>query len=229
MQEPNAAGARMRMDLTGVAGRVLVKEVNWLGDLVISLPALRAIRAAFATSTLTVLVKRELAGFFDGMSWIDEVMPYTVARGVPGIADRIQVVNRIRARHFDLAILFPNSFEAALWATIGGARRRAGFSTDYRGGLLTHKARPADDAMSGHQRDYWLAMIRDTVGVKPIAGAVEMKLEVGSAHREKMRAWLEANRKSPGAPLDRNRPCGSVWAGERMAAGAIRGADRHAL
>jgi heptosyltransferase-2 len=201
MQEPNAAGARMRMDLTGVAGRVLVKEVNWLGDLVISLPALRAIRAAFATSTLTVLVKRELAGFFDGMSWIDEVMPYTVARGVPGIADRIQVVNRIRARHFDLAILFPNSFEAALWATIGGARRRAGFSTDYRGGLLTHKARPADDAMSGHQRDYWLAMIRDTVGVKPIAGAVEMKLEVGSAHREKMRAWLEANRKSPGAPL----------------------------
>ena len=66
--------------LTGVAGRVLVKEVNWLGDLVLSLPALRAIRAAFATSTLTVLVKKELAGFFDGMTWIDEVMPYTVAR-----------------------------------------------------------------------------------------------------------------------------------------------------
>ena len=199
--ESNAAAARMRMDLTGLAGRVLVKEVNWLGDLVISLPALRAIRAAFATSTLTVLVKKELAGFFDGMTWIDEVMPYTVARGIHGIADRIQIINRIRARHFDLAILFPNSFEAALWATIGGARRRAGFSTDYRGALLTHKAQPADDAMSGHQHDYWLAMIRDTVGVKPIAGAAEMKLEVGSTHQEKMRAWLEANRRSPGAPL----------------------------
>jgi heptosyltransferase-2 len=197
----NAGAARTRMDLTGVAGRVLVKEVNWLGDLVISLPALRAIRAAFATSTLTVLVKRELAGFFDGMTWIDEVMPYTVARGVRGIADRIQIINRIRARNFDLAILFPNSFEAALWATIGGAPRRAGFSTDYRGALLTHKAQPAVDAMSGHQRDYWLAMIRDTVGVQPITGAAEMKLEVGGAHREKMRAWLEANRKSPGAPL----------------------------
>jgi heptosyltransferase-2 len=196
-----AGAAPMRMDLTGVAGRVLVKEVNWLGDLVISLPALRAVRAAFATSTLTVLVKKELAGFFDGMSWIDEVMPYTVARGVRGIADRIQIVNRIRTRHFDLAILFPNSFEAALWATIGGARQRAGFSTDYRGPLLTHKARPADDAVSGHQRDYWLAMIRDTVGIKPIAGAAEIKLEVGGTHREKMRAWLEANRKSSGAPL----------------------------
>ena len=46
-------------------------------------------------------------------------------------------------------------------------------------------------------------MIRDTVGVKPIAGAAEMKASksASGAHREKMRAWLEANRKSPGAPL----------------------------
>ncbi len=188
-------------DLTGSAGRVLVKEVNWLGDLVISLPALRAIRAAFASSSLTVMVKKELAGFFDGMSWIDEVMPYTVARGIRGIADRVSIVNRIRARHFDLAILFPNSFEAALWATLGGARRRAGFLTDYRGMLLTHKARPSGDALSGHQRDYWLAMVRDTIGVIPAPAAAGVKLEVGEIHLEKMRAWLAAKRKAHGTPL----------------------------
>jgi heptosyltransferase II len=196
-----APSARRHGDLTGIAGRVLVKEVNWLGDLVISLPALRAIRAAFATSTLTVLVKKELAAFFDGMTWIDEVMPYTVARGLRGVADRVSIINRIRACRFDLAILFPNSFEAALWATAGGARRRAGFLTDHRGMLLTHKARPTGDALSGHQRDYWLAMIRDTIGVMPVANAVEMKLEVGKLHLEKMRNWLGANRHSPGAPL----------------------------
>src|SRR3984957_20835670 len=97
-----AGAAPMRMDLTGVAGRGLVKEVNWRGDLVISLPTLRAVRAAFATSTLTVLVKKELAGFFDGMTWIDEVMPYSVARGVRGIGNRLSIANRIRAHHFDL-------------------------------------------------------------------------------------------------------------------------------
>jgi heptosyltransferase II len=198
----SAAGVgRRSADLTGIAGRVLVKEVNWLGDLVISLPALRAIRAAFATSTLTVLVKKELAGFFDGMTWIDEVMPYSVARGVRGIGNRLSIVNRIRARHFDLAILFPNSFESALWAAAGGARRRAGFVTDHRSALLTHKARPPGDALSGHQRDYWLAMIRETVGVMPLADAIQMKLEVGKVHLEKMRAWLDANRRRPGAPL----------------------------
>jgi heptosyltransferase-2 len=189
------------MDLTGIAGRVLVKEVNWLGDLVISLPALRAIRAAFATSNLIVMVKKELASFFDGMTWIDEVMPYTVARGVRGIPDRFQIVGEIRARRFDLAILFPNSFESALWATLGGARLRAGFMTDHRGALLTHKARPAGDAVRGHQRDYWLALIRETLGVMPVPNAAEMKLEVAGPHLEKMRKWLDANRKIPGAPL----------------------------
>ena len=198
---PRARAGCTPVALTGIAGRVLVKEVNWLGDLVISLPALRAIRAAFATSTLTVMVKKELASFFDGMTWVDEVMPYTVARGVRGIKDRLKIVGKIRARRFDLAILFPNSFESALWATLGGARRRAGFITDHRGAMLTHRARPEGDALSGHQRGYWLAMIRETIGIMPVAGADEMKLEVAKPHWEKMRAWLEANRMSPGAPL----------------------------
>jgi heptosyltransferase-2 len=198
---PDARTGRAHAALAGIAGRVLVKEVNWLGDLVISLPALRAIRAAFATSTLTVMVKKELASFFDGMTWIDEVMPYTVARGIRGIGDRLSIVGNIRAHKFDLAILFPNSFESAFWATLGGARRRAGFGTDHRTAMLTHRARPEGDALSGHQSQYWLAMIRETIGVTPIADADEMKLEVGKLHWQKMRAWLDANRIVPGAPL----------------------------
>src|SRR5260370_449476 len=54
--------------------RVLVSEVNWLGDLVMSLPALKAVRRAFPTSHLAVLVREELASFFDGFSFIDEVL-----------------------------------------------------------------------------------------------------------------------------------------------------------
>jgi heptosyltransferase-2 len=200
----NAAGGRpgfAPVALTGIAGRVLVKEVNWLGDLVISLPALRAIRAAFATSTLTVMVKRELASFFDGMIWIDEVMPYTVGRRLRGLRDRRKIIRKIRERRFDLAILFPNSFESALWVTLGGVPRRAGFIADHRRALLTHRALPEGDALSGHQRGYWLAMIRETMGIMPAAGAEELKLEAAKPHWEKMRAWLAANRISPAAPL----------------------------
>ena len=198
---PGARPGYSPIALTGIAGRVLVKEVNWLGDLVISLPALRAIRAAFATSTITVMVKRELASFFDGMTWVDEVMPYSVGRGLRGLRDRRRIVRKIRDHHFDLAILFPNSFQSALWATLGGVPRRAGFIADHRRAMLTHRALPEGDALSGHQRAYWLAMIRETMGIMPAAGADQLKLEVAKPHREKMHAWLDRNRITPGAPL----------------------------
>jgi heptosyltransferase-2 len=96
--------------------RVLVKEVNWLGDVVMSLPALRAVRCAFPQARLALLVKQELASFFDGSVWIDEVVPYAVARGRRGLADRRRIIARIRAGRFDLAILFPSSFSAAFCA-----------------------------------------------------------------------------------------------------------------
>jgi heptosyltransferase II len=187
--------------LTGIAGRVLVKEVNWLGDLVISLPALRAVRAAFALSTLSVMVRAELAGFFDGMSWIEEVIPYTVRRGVHGIGDRLVAIRKIRARSFDLAILFPNSFESALWTTIAGVPRRAGFIADHRRAMLTHRSTPTADALNGHQSEYWLAMIGATLGIRPAPGFDAVKLEVAERHVHAMRAWLAANRMNPDAPL----------------------------
>jgi len=86
-----------------------------------------------------VLIKKELASFFDGARWIDEVIPYSVARGLWGFFDRRRIVGEIRSRRFDLGVLFPNSFEAALWITMAGIRRRAGFVADARGALLTLK------------------------------------------------------------------------------------------
>src|SRR5271167_2091663 len=96
-------------------GRILVKEVNWLGDVVMSLPALWAIRRAWARAHIAVLVKKELASFFDGAGWIDEVIPDSVGRGLSGFYDRSGIVGEIRARRVDLGVLLPNSFESALW------------------------------------------------------------------------------------------------------------------
>ena len=68
--------------------RVLVKEPNWLGDLVMSLPALRAVRRAFPNAELSVLIKQDLAGFFDGLRWLDRVVPYRIRPGLDGLTDR---------------------------------------------------------------------------------------------------------------------------------------------
>src|SRR5260370_19433725 len=116
--------------------RILVKEVNWLGDLVMSLPALRSIRWAWPDAHLAVLVKSELASFFDGAAWLDEVIPYSVGRGLSGFMDRRRILREIRARKFDLGVLFPNSFESALWFPMARITPRAGYVADHRGALL---------------------------------------------------------------------------------------------
>jgi len=179
--------------------RILVKEVNWLGDVVMSLPALRAIRRSWPDAHLAVLIKQELASFFDGARWIDEVIPYSVGRGLSGFFDRRRIVTEIRSRRFDLGILFPNSFESALWIAMAGIRRRAGFVADARGAMLTLKASPPSEATTAHQVNYWLAMVRGT-GVAD-GCADDFGIDVHAPYRERMREWLAVKRKRPGRPV----------------------------
>ena len=183
----------MAPELQPAPKRIIVKEVNWLGDVVMSLPALRAVRRSFPEAHLAILIKRELAGFFDGVRWLDEVIPYSVAPGLRGIADRLSIVRTVRSRNFDLAVLFPNSFESALWMTMAGVPRRAGYIKDARGPLLTLKATPPPDAMSGHQVHYWLAMVRETIGA--VGDAQDFALEPSEPLIQKMRTWFEGHRR----------------------------------
>lgn len=179
--------------------RILIKAVNWLGDLVMSLPAMRAVRRAYPDAYLAVLVRRELAGFFDGAAWLDEVIPYFVARGIRGLGDRRRIVADIRSHRFDLAVLMPNSFAAALWATAAGVPRRAGFTADLRGAMLTAKAAVPADAREGHQVNQWLAMVRETLA---IAGdAQDFAIVAHAPHVARMREWLAARRRRPAAPM----------------------------
>jgi len=179
--------------------RILIKAVNWLGDVVMTLPAMRAVRRAFPDAHLAILIKRELASFFDGANWIDEVIPYSIARGFGGLNDRWKIVGDIRARHFDLAVLMPNSFESALWITAAGIPRRAGYAVDARGAMLTHKAVPPRDAIEGHQVHYWLAMIRETLGIE--GDADDLAISPDTEHVATMRNWLATHRRRPDAPL----------------------------
>jgi heptosyltransferase-2 len=179
--------------------RILVKEVNWLGDLVMSLPALRAVRRAWPDAHLAVLVKKEIASFFDGAAWLDEVIPYSVGRGLSGFMDRRRIVGEIRSRKFDLGVLFPNSFESALWLAMAGIKRRAGFVGDARGAMLTLKASPPPEALSRHQVNYWLAMLRETGVADGDAG--DFAIDVAEPHRERMRQFLAAKRRRVGSPI----------------------------
>ena len=200
--------------------RVLVKETNWLGDLVISLPALVAVRRAFPAAHLAVLVKQELTGFFEGLGWIDETIGYRMRSGLWRNVDSLRVVSAIRIGRFDLAVLFPKSFEAALWAALGGVPRRAGVASQGRRILLTDAAQVPIEAPDRHQSSDYLQMLGDALGID--VAPAEARLEPAEPRRERMREWLLRHRRRPERPLVALAPAAAYgpakeWPAERYA------------
>jgi len=112
---------------------------NWLGDLVMATPALRAMRRHFgAEARLIGIVRPHLADALAGTHWLDEQWLFNPR------AKRVQwrhwaLIHRMRQRRIDMALLLPNSFRAAILARLGGAKHRIGYGRYGRGPLLTQR------------------------------------------------------------------------------------------
>jgi heptosyltransferase-2 len=117
--------------------RILVRGTNWLGDAVMTTPALRRLRASFPAAHIALLATPRTAGLFEGSPFINEIIPYR--RKEDGVAAFWRAVRELRARRFDAALLFQNAFEAALLARLAGVPWRIGYAMHGRAALLTHR------------------------------------------------------------------------------------------
>ena len=197
--------------------------------MVLSLPALRALRRGFPEARLAVLVRRELASFFDGASWVDEVIPYTARGGMGRILEIPSVVRALRARRFDAAVLFPTSFESALWPGLAGIPRRVGYPGDGRSALLTTRVEPSAEVARAHEVQWYLHLVQSGLGVDGTAETAAP--DVHPPHRERMAAWLAAHRRRRGrfvalAPGAAYGPA-KEWPAAHYAALVDRLAERH--
>jgi len=142
-------------------GRILVRATNWVGDMVISLPALEAVKENFPQSNLVVLARPWVIPLIENNPAVDQVLPLRKGRGyLTDIIEIIRVAGLIRSMKFDLAILFQNAFEAALLAYLGGIRFRIGYNTDCRGFLLSHSVIRDEKILKVHQVEYYLSILR---------------------------------------------------------------------
>jgi len=121
--------------------KIAVFLPNWLGDLVMATPALRAVRKHFATARIVGILRPKLAGLLAGTAWIDEAW-YCDPHGNDRDLGRWALLRRMRRERFDLALLLPNSLHTALLAWAGGARARVGYARDVRRLLLTQAVLP---------------------------------------------------------------------------------------
>lgn len=117
--------------------RILVRCPNWLGDLVMATPALRALRERFPGSELTLLLKSELTGVVAGSPWHDRVAPLRIYGNDRRSGSLRQAAASLRRVGYDLGVVFPNSFSSAWMLRLGGVSRTLGYARNGRRWLLT--------------------------------------------------------------------------------------------
>lgn len=171
--------------------RILIRATNWVGDAVMTLPALEAVRGNFPSSHITVLAKPWVAPLFDHHPAVNGVMVFDKGKGAKaGFVEMFRVIRLIRKQRFDLAILFQNAFEAALLAFLGGVKHRVGYKTDGRGFLLTHGVARTNPVLRVHQVGYYCALLR-AMGWP--AEDRDPTLHIGHEAREQAAGILKSN------------------------------------
>ncbi|WP_324082326.1 lipopolysaccharide heptosyltransferase II [Geomonas sp.] len=152
--------------------KILVRSVNWLGDAVMITPALGAIRRHFPDAEITVLANPLVSQMFANHPSVDKVI--TFERGKHrGLMGRLRLAGQLRQQHFDLAIIFTNSFEGALIPWLAGIPLRAGKNSDGRGLLLTHPWPKTLQNTKEHQVLNYLDMVK-FFGIPSIAPVLSL-------------------------------------------------------
>ncbi len=185
--------------------RLLVRGTNWVGDSVLSLPALRQIRECFTHARITLLVLPWVSGVYEDCAAVDEVLIYDRERTHWGVWGKLRLIQDLRKHQFDAAILFQNAFEAAVVTALAGIPIRAGYDRDSRGWLLSHKAKLDPQIFGLHQTFYYADLVDQLLGCRrsalmaprqepsrfAAAAMPDIGLHVGSLRKHQARTALQ--------------------------------------
>ncbi|QQS41470.1 MAG: lipopolysaccharide heptosyltransferase II [Acidobacteriota bacterium] len=182
--------------------KILVRGTNWIGDSVMSVPAMKLLRATFPDASITLATKSWAEGIFRDADFIDEILVLEAGGHSPK-AIRSQA-GQLRKGGFDAALIFTNSFGSALVARAAGIPKRYGYAGEGRGILLT-KAFPKPDWRSEkHEVFYYLELARsaaEELGGKPAGSDPDVSIAVSETRREEARRMLASKGIDSSAPL----------------------------
>lgn len=119
------------------AERILVHCPNWVGDLAMATPALRAVRENNPEAYIVLLVRPQIREVVEGLGYYDEIIEYDSTSRDRSLLRKLAVSRRLRSRRFTRAIILPNSFGSAALSLLAAIPERIGYRTDGRGVMLT--------------------------------------------------------------------------------------------
>jgi heptosyltransferase-2 len=213
--------------------KILVRAANWIGDAVMSLPAVRALRGRFPDATIHVLARPWVAALYEYERAIDAILTLEGAPGFHDLRDKWRAVDRLRRERYDLAVLLPNSFESATLPWLAGVVERIGYARDGRTPLLTLAPEaPGRGEIPRHERYYYLELLRRAELIQCLPDVPEIRFDGIEEARVRGRQLLEARGfdgqvvgVSPGAAYGGAKR----WLPERFAEAAVALARRFSL
>jgi heptosyltransferase-2 len=135
--------------------RIALRAPNWIGDAVMALPAIAALRRAFADDEVTIVGPASALAIFqeEHDALPVSVLPIAGGTGRPAVAS-------LAAGGFDRIVLFTNSFGSAWVARRAGIRERWGYGGRGRGVLLTRAVKRPSRGERGHHADFYRMLAR---------------------------------------------------------------------
>jgi len=133
--------------------KILIRGPNWIGDSVISIPALKAVRKAYPDAYLCLVLRKGAAELLKNLPFIDRIYLEGADNGL------------IRKEKFELGIILTNSFSSAFNFWRWGVKERVGYSSEHRGLFLTRKVPLPQKLRTVHLLDEYFQILK-TAGIQ---------------------------------------------------------------
>jgi heptosyltransferase II len=173
--------------------KILVRATNWVGDAIMALPALRAIRARFPGARIAIVARPYVADIYRGQEICDELISYDPRGTHKGLSGRERLARELRAQKFDVALLLQNAFDAAWLAWRAAIPERIGYARDGRSPLLTKRIPvPRRGEIPDHEQFYYLELLRRAGWINSLQGEPFVRLDVSGGHCRKAEETLSS-------------------------------------
>ncbi len=208
--------------------KILVRATNWVGDAVMALPALEAIRRREPRAHIAVLARPWVVELYRDQGFADQLIVFDHTGRHAGISGTKRLAAELRRERFDVALLLQNAFQAAWVAWRAGIPQRIGYARDRRSWLLTQAVPlPQPGEVPEPEPYYYLELLRRAGWLEQLPMLTAVTMRVGDEARRHAETRLRAAGASeisrrvamaPGAAFGAAR----CWPVERYAALADR-------
>ncbi len=162
-EAPRDSAGAQRAKASSTADRILICGVNWIGDSVMTMPALRAFRRSNPSARIALLVKPGLVPLWKLVPVANEILEL-----YEGCAGTLKTVRAVRAGRFDKAFVFPRSFRSAAIPWLARIPARIGMPGHWRDFMLTGIVRPRERPDRTHQAYEYIDLLAGDGGDVPL-------------------------------------------------------------